>query len=311
MLRSELGQELQAEGPQGVPERQGDDRPDVGDDEQEEPDAAGHEPGSDHGGHEPHHQQDDDQSVSQEVERVVPEKREKELPRLHGRDPVLVHERRDEARQEKADIGHQNGQDESQEPRAQDEGDGQVPDEPPVVEVGGSGEEIDGQRAEDGQQDKAISQPPHEQRIPLPVILLPRAGHLGLVPDDVVEEHEGPSRADPGQGDEQDDEDHRGDEDGDGPSGVVHEPRPASAGEVQEFAEGRVLARPRAGRAIVELHEPGQEGVEADDQPFVEVERLEQGLFHPAPGPAERFYESNGHEALLSASRDVWHVPLS
>jgi hypothetical protein len=38
VFRPELGQELQTEGPERVPDRQGDDRPNVGDDQDEEAD---------------------------------------------------------------------------------------------------------------------------------------------------------------------------------------------------------------------------------------------------------------------------------
>ena len=50
---------------------------------------------------------------------------------------------------------------------------------------------------------------------------------------------------------------------------------------------------------LVALHQAGQEGVEADDEPLVDVERLEQSDLHPVPGAAERFHEMDGHRVLL------------
>ena len=80
---------------------------------------------------------------------------------------------------------------------------------------------------------------------------------------------------------------------------MAHEPGPGRLREVDELVEMPFL--PEAGPAppVRGFHHPGQKGVEADDEPLVDVERPEEGRLHAVPGLSERLHESNGHCVLL------------
>ncbi len=153
--------------------------------------------------------------------------------------------------------------------------------------------------AEGDEGDDPEDEPPDEEGVAFLPVFPPGLGDLDAVADDVVEEHEDAPRADPGERDDDRDGHGDGEEDGDCPGRVVHQPLPSRPGKSHDLPEIGVLLGPPPARSVGGVHQSGQEGVEAEDEPLVEVEGPEQGLLHPAPGLAERFHELDRHRDLL------------